>query len=376
MVEVRAVKGKKGIRDFINVEWHIYKGDSKWVPPLISETKKTLSGKHNPVLRGPHVFYIAYKDGKPAGRVLAGINTVLNEKKSKKEGFISLFESINDRETASLLFENVEKWMREQGMECIVGPVSITNADEDRGVLVKGFDGPPVLKNAYNYPYYESLFLENGYEKHMDLFAFLFDSENLPIERFGRVVEYSMKKFNFHIDSLNMSDIDGEIKDIKDILDRSMPESWEHIAPLTLEDIRDVFYSIKNLLDPDLVNLARNNDNVPIGFVLALPDYNQVLKKLNGRLLPLGVLKFLWYRRKINGMRILMQFVVPEYRNKAVNSAIFYKLMLMGKKKGYVYGEGSTIAEMNIESIRSVKGAGSKHYRTYRIYRKDLVSNG
>jgi len=146
-------------------------------------------------------------------------------------------------------------------------------------------------------------------------------------------VEYSMKKFNFHIDSLNMSDIDGEIKDIKDILDRSMPESWEHIAPLTLEDIRDVFYSIKNLLDPDLVNLARNNDNVPIGFVLALPDYNQVLKKLNGRLLPLGVLKFLWYRRKINGMRILMQFVVPEYRNKAVNSAIFYKLMLMGKKE-------------------------------------------
>jgi len=151
-----------------------------------------------------------------------------------------------------------------------------------------------------------------------------------------------------------------------------MPETWEHLAPPSLEEILKETRALIRFMDEDLVYIARSGDGEPIGFVVALPDYNQVLKKLNGRLFPFGFAKFLWYRRKIRGIRIFMQFVVPKFRNKAVNSAIYHRLMVEAARKGYTFGEGSTIAEMNKESIRNVERAGGQLYRIYRIYQKEL----
>ncbi len=129
---------------------------------------------------------------------------------------------------------------------------------------------------------------------------------------------------------------------------------------------------MKKLIDPDLIYIARSNENKPIGCVWAFPDYNQALIKLNGQLNLSGLLKFWWYKRKIKGMRIFSQFVIPEYRDKAVNGAIFYKLLLQAKKKKYIYGEASTIGEMNLKSIATVEKSGGQLYRIYRIYQKDL----
>ena len=150
-----------------------------------------------------------------------------------------------------------------------------------------------------------------------------------------------------------------------------MPATWEHLTPPSLAEIRSEVRTLAQFMDPDLVYIARSGEE-PIGFVVALPDYNQVIKKLNGRLLPFGWVKYLWYKQRISGVRVFIQFVVPKFRNKAVNSAIYHRLMLEARKKGYVYGEGSAIAEMNLESIRSVEGVGGKLYRVYRIYQKDL----
>ena len=372
MVQIKEVKDGKGLKQFIDLPWRLYKGDPNWVPPLRRQFLRTLQGKNNPLLaNGVHTFFLAVDEGEVVGRLLVGINAKLNREKGKNEGYISLFEVIDDQKPAFALFEAAAAWLRQRGLTSVVGPVSPTNGDDNRGILIQGFDGPPVLMNSYNPPYYQRFFEAYGFEKNMDLFAFHLDVRNLDTERFARVVSYAMRKYHFQIDRFDRSRLEREIRDIKTILDLAMPATWEHLTPPSLEEIRAEVRALLQFMDPDLVYIARAGTE-PIGFVVGLPDYNQVLKHLNGRLFPFGWAKYLWWKRRITGARIFIQFVVPKFRNKAVNSAIYHRLMVAAREKGYTYGEGSAIAEMNKESIRSVEGAGGRLYRVYRIYQKAL----
>ncbi|NLM37774.1 MAG: N-acetyltransferase [Firmicutes bacterium] len=373
MLQIKEVQDVNGLKKFIALPWTIYKNDPNWVPPLRGQQFRTLQGKNNPFLaNGEHTFFLA-QDGEERvlGRILVGINQKLNREKKKAEGYLSLFEAVNDREVAFALFDAASQWLRARGLTSIVGPVSPTNGDDNRGILIQGFDGPPVLMNSYNPPYYEDFFEAYGFRKDMDLFAFYLDVASLDTERFDRVVSYAMRKYKFQIERFDRTKLEREIRDIKQILDLAMPASWEHLTPPSLEEIRSEFQTLVQFMDADLVYIARAGTE-PIGFVVGLPDFNQVLKRLNGRLFPFGWVKYLWYKRRITGARIFIQFVVPRFRNKAVNSAIYHRLMVAARRKGYIYGEGSAIAEMNKESIRSVEGAGGRLYRTYRIYRKEI----
>lgn len=372
MLQIKEVQDVKGLKKFIALPWTIYKNDPNWVPPLRGQQLRTLQGKNNPLLaNGEHTFFLAQVGEEVVGRLLVGINQKLNREKKKEEGYLSLFESIDDQKVAFALFDAASRWLRARGINSIVGPVSPTNGDDNRGILIKGFDGPPVLMNSYNPSYYESFFEAYGFGKDMDLFAFYLDVASLDTERFDRVVSYAMRKYRFRIERFDRKQVEREIRDIKKILDLAMPATWEHLTPPSLEEIRSEFETLVQFMDADLVYIARSGTE-PIGFVVGLPDYNQVLKRLNGRLFPFGWAKYLWYKRRINGARVFIQFVVPRFRNKAVNGAIYHRLMVEARKKGYKYGEGSAIAEMNKESIRSVEGAGGRLYRTYRIYRKEI----
>lgn len=372
MVHIVEVKGKKGLKKFIDFSWEIYKNDPNWVPPLRSDLLKTLQGRDNPLfMNGPHAFFMAYRDGRPAGRICAGINETLNRKKGKEEGYICLFECINDGDVAACLFDHAADWLKKRGKKVMKGPVSPTNGDDYRGLLVKGFDGPPVLMNSYNPDYYPGLFEAHGFQKHLDLYAYYYDVSGIRLERYSKVIQYAMKRYNFRVEPVNLKKLDREVKDIKRVLDEAMPADWEDLTPPSLEEIKAQANKLKDLADPDLIYIARSGDR-PIGFALGLPDYNQVLKRLNGRLFPLGFLKFMWFKRKITGARIFVLFVVPEFRKKAVSSTIYYKCLQAAKRKGYTYGEGSTIGEINLDMRRDAEGAGGIHYRTYRIYRKDI----
>ena len=372
--KVYEISSKKDLKAFINLPWTLYQNDKNWVPPLKKDMMNILRGKNNPLfMNGTHTFFMIYDDGQPVGRILVGINEKLNRKKDKNEGYISLFECINSKEAANLLFDAAVNWLKKRKITRVVGPVSPTNGDDSKGLLVRGFNGSPVLMNSYNPPYYPQFFEEYGFIKDLDLYAYHFDPNNVPIERFKKVVGYAMEKFHFKIDKINLKNLKEEAKDIKIIIDLSMPDSWEYLTPPSLAEITAEINNLKPFADKDLIYIARSSKtNEPIGFVVAIPDYNQVLKKMNGSMFPLGVIKYLWYKRKIDGLRAFIQFVVPKYRNKAVNSAIFYRLMIEANKKNFTYGEGSTITENNSESKRSVEKAGGKLYRIYRIYGKDI----
>lgn len=372
MINVIEVSGKKELKRFIDFPWEIYRDDRNWVPPLRGDLLKTLKGENNPLfMSGSHAFFMAYMGEKPVGRICVGINQSYNEKKKQHEGYICLFEVINDRKAAFSLFDKAIEWLKAREINLVKGPVSPTNGDDSRGLLVMGFDGAPVLMNSYNPEYYVTFFNEYGFEKHLDLFAYYYDIVNVDSERYAKPVEFAMKRYNFHVDRIDLKNIEKEMIDVKKILDIAMPDDWEDLTPPTLEEIKAEGKTIVAMADPDLIYIARSEGN-PIGFGIALPDYNQVLKRMNGRLLPIGFLKFLKYKRKIDGGRIFVLFVIPEFRKKAVSSAILYKVLAAGKRKGYKYGEGSTIGEINVSMRRDAEGAGGVHYRTYRLFKKDI----
>ena len=272
MLQIKEIQDVKGLKQFINLPWELYKNDPHWVPPLRRQLLRTLQGKNNPLLdNGDHAFFLVFEDGNPVGRVLVGVNEKLNREKTKKEGYISLFEAIDDQKVAFALFEAATTWLRQRGLTSVVGPVSPTNGDDSRGILVQGFDGPPVLMNSYNPPYYQRFFENYGFGKNMDLFAFYLDVNRLDEPRFDRVVSYAMRKYRFQIDRFDRRQLEREIRDIKTILDLAMPATWEHLTPPSLEEIRAEFRSLIQFMDPDLVYIARSGAD-PIGFVVGLPD--------------------------------------------------------------------------------------------------------
>ncbi len=372
-IQIVEVTTKKLQREFIKLPWKIYKKDPVWVPPLLSEMKKTIRGENNTLTTsGPHVLILAKKDDETVGRLCIGINKKLNEFKNLNQGYLTLFECINDKEVAQAIFDYAFKWLSERGMDSVIGPLAPPNGDDYRGLLIDNFEDSPMVMNMYNPRYYNDLFTDNGFEKFWDFFGYHYDLTNGIPERFKRVSDYAQKRYKFRIEPIDLSDINKAARDIKKVLDIAMPDDWPDFYPPTFEDVQVIAKSLKPVADPDLVYIARDENDEAIGFSIALPDYNQALKHLNGRLLPFGFLKFLWRKRKINAARIFILFVVPEYQKKGVTAAIYLKSFEAAIRKGMTFGEGSTIAEKNPAMCRDAEGAGGKINKTFRIYKREI----
>lgn len=367
------VKEGKLLNDFALLPFQIYKDNDAWVPPLISDFKKYVLGEGNYLNQsGPNIRLIAYKEGKPAGRILVGVNKILNEAKGLKDGYLSLFECIEDEEVANLLLEYAEEWLKDKGVTLIKGPLPIPGGDDNRGFLIDNFTDPTLVMNTYNKPYYNDYLINYGFEKYFDCYAYRSEISNSNIERYEKLVPYAMNKYKFRIDKINLKNIEKDMKDIQSIINEAMPEEWDDFLPPNDEEIKLIADQLVPLADPDLIYIARNLEGRPIGFNITIPDYNQVLKKLNGRLLPFGIIKFLYYKRKIDKLRFFVLFVVPEYRKKGVPSAIYLQSYRASINKGYTFVEGSTIWEYNTDMMRDIENFGGVIYKTYRIYKKSI----
>ncbi|HEX2944457.1 MAG TPA: hypothetical protein VHT96_00700 [Clostridia bacterium] len=372
--DIKPVVTKAEMKQFLILPWKIYKNDKNWVPPLLSDIKKSLDPVKNPALQKIiHQLFLACVDGEPVGRIYAGIDTNLNQKKHMNMAFFSMFETINDDETAHSLFEAATEWAKRSGADFICGPCAVTgtDGDENKGLLVDCFDRPPVLMNSYNPSYYTELIENYGFVKDYDVFAYYMDKANTFQKDPGKVIEYAQKRYDFRVDTLNLKDIEGEVRAIKQVMDKAMPDEWPDLVPPTLEEVRDMAKRLVPLAEPEIIPIARHGDEA-IGFGIALPDYNQVLIHLNGRITPLGALKYLWYKHKISTARMFVMFVVPEFRSKGVSYALYYTAFNNAVKKGFTSGEASTIGETNLRMRADIEGTGAQHYKTYRIYRKEL----
>ena len=372
MYEVKVLKKKsRHLKKFINLEFKLYKDDQNWVPPLKGDTKKMLKGKGNPLFEnGDQAFFMVYKGKKPVGRVLVGIDEELNRVRGFKQGFFSMFECIDDEDACRALLDASCNWLSDKGMERMIGPLSPSNGDDRKGFVVMG-EGQPVLLNAHTKRYYPHLVEKYGFTKNDDHYAYLFNPNDFDIERHRSVIEFVKKKGGFRVDKLNVKDIENEARDIHRILENSVPEEWDYLVTPSLEAVIDEFKSLLQFYDGHYCYIARKGD-IPIGFMVALPDYNQVLKHMKGKILPLGWAKFLIYKRRINGARAMVQMVDRNYHNMGVNNAMYFEAYKDWQATKLKFIEASCIDETNVQSRLSVEKAGGKHYRTYRTYKLDL----
>jgi GNAT superfamily N-acetyltransferase len=371
-VEIKIVRNRHDRRCFVELPWSIYDGYPNWVPPLLMDMYSTINPKKNALLRlGPNCLLLACDNGKPVGRLGVGLDYRLNEAKGENLGYLTLFECIDDFKVAAALFDAGTEWLRAQGVKVVTGPQSPSNGDDYRGLLIDGFDSPPVLLNSYNPPYYADFFEQYGFRKQFDRFAYFYDLKEEPLPRLGRGVALAGKRYGFHLRTLDLKNLDREIRVIKKVVDQSMPD-WPDMIPPGDDELEAEAAKLKIFAVPDLILFAENEENECLGLAVSLPDYNQVLARLNGRLFPTGFLKYCWYRRKITGVRMFALFVTPKGRRRGVSAALYYHSMKNARRLGYTYGEGSTIHEFNRRMNLDARKAGGKLYKTYRIYQMSL----
>jgi GNAT superfamily N-acetyltransferase len=376
-IEVKPVQSSVDRKKFIQFQWILYRDDPNWVAPLLSDLKAVFNPQKNALLTlGPYQYFLAYQAGKIVGRIGVGIDNHLNDHKGYKSSYFTLFECLNDYQVAKALFDTVCAWAKEHGAKFINGPQSPTNGDDYRGLLIKGFDSPPALMNSYNPTFYQEFFEKYGLTKQFDRNAYYIDIVNSQIPaKFTKGVEYAKKRYGYWIAPMDMKHFKEQVDALVQVAVTSWPDNWPDMVPPTADEVRAEVTKLKPLLDPNLVLFAWNKENKPIGVGVTFPDYNQVLKKLNGRIFPLGWLKFLLGRKKIDGTRSFILFTIPEYQKKGVSAAMYLEGINYARKLGYRHGDFSTIHDFNVKMNQDAVGAGGKLYKVFRIYKKDLVSD-
>jgi hypothetical protein len=369
-LHVEEVRNQGELMAFIRFPWHIYKGDRYWVPPLIKDQLQKFSPDHPFRSHSEVILLLAKRGGGVVGRIAGIIDHHYVEFHREKVGFFGFFEAISDSEVAAALLATVAGWLKGRGMETMAGPMSPSTNDEC-GLLVEGFDSSPSLMMPYNPRYYPSLLEGFGLKKAMDLYAYLMEESSFSQDRLTRVAEkLGRREPQLRVRPIVLRHLDEELKIIMEIYNHAWSNNWGFV-PMTEEEIEFFAKAMKPLVVPDLVLFAYWGEE-PVGFSVALPDYNEVLKRLNGRLGLLGILKFFYFSRKISTIRVMLLGVKQAFQRKGAEALLYIETFKRGIQKGYHRAECSWILEENTLMQRGLEAIGGRRYKTYRIYEAPL----
>lgn len=368
-VRVRELAAGEPLARFIDVAWRINARDRHWVPPLRRDVKELLDRRRHPFHRHADVaYFLAERGGEAVGRIAAIVNHRHNEFHGERTGFFGFFESEDDPEVAAALITAACDWLAARGMERVRGPTNFST-NEECGLLVEGFDSAPAVMMTHNPPYYAALLEGQGFHKAKDLLAYWLD-EARPPERLVRGVERVQQRSGVVIRSLDMRRFQDEVAAVKAVYNSGWAPNWGFV-PMTDAEFEFMARKLKPVVDPELCLMAEANGEV-VGFSLTLPDFNQALKHVNGRLFPFGLIRLLWESRRIRGVRILTLGLKPGYRRLGIDAALYLRTWQVGTGKGHMTGEASWILEDNWEMRRALEKMGARLRKTYRIYERPL----
>ncbi len=369
-IHVQPVASRREMNQFIKWPMLLYRGDPCFVPPLIVE-RKEFFGPHNPIFKFTDVAYFLAKDEQDriVGRVTAHINHRHNDFSSERAGFFGFFECVEDVSVAAALMSAAETWLCERDMAVIRGPFNFST-NEECGFLAEGFDSLPALMMPYTRRYYLDFMESLGYHRAKDLLAYNYESIGRVPDYLVRFAERAREKTQVMVRPLDMRHFDEEVERIFEVYNHAWEKNWGFI-PMTAEEFRFTAKSLRQIVDPDIAVIAEKEGRA-VGFALGLPDYNSLLKKMNGRLFPLGLIRFLLGRRSIRRVRIVTLGVIEEYRHSGVETLLIYHTFKNGLPKGYDSCEMSWVLEDNTQARRMFERVGAKPYKTYRIFEKPL----
>jgi hypothetical protein len=374
-IEIREVTGKKALKTFIRVPWDIYRTDPHWIPPLLMERKEAFSSKHPYFKHAKWQAWVAYKGDKPVGRISAQIDELHQQRYNNKTGFFGLIEAPDDEAVFSALFEAAENWLREKGMQHIIGPFNL-GINQEVGILTEGFDTPPCVMTSHSPRYYGGSIEKCGYQAAQGLLAYELDIHTYTTPSTKQeLIERTAGRIK--VRQLNRKTMEADFESMRDIFNDAWQDNWNFV-PFTREEFAAVGKDMLTVVPPDFLQIAEL-DGEPAAFIAMLPDINMAIADLNGRLLPLGWAKLLW-RLKVRfpkRCRIALMGVRKKYQNTIFGPAMAFmvvdSVLVPGLSRGGQRVGLSWILEQNKPTRNMIEKFGGKITKRYQMYSKDLV---
>ena len=374
-VAIVAVNDKKGLKKFVDLPWSIYNSTEhpQWVPPLKMAVYEALDTKKNPFYKRASIqLFLAEKDGKTVGRIAAIENRAHNEFHQDKVGFYGFFECIEDQDVANMLFDTASEWLKTQGLTIMRGPAN-PSTNHECGLLVRGQSQHPTIMTTWNPKYYSDLHEKSGMQSAKDLVAYAIKTD-LAVALPPKVVEYAERirrdsKITFR--DFDIKNFNRDVAVCYDIYNSAWEKNWGFV-PMTRDEFSHMAKDMKMALDPRFAFIAEV-DGKPAGFMLALPDFNHIFKRIpNGNLFPTGIFKLLIGKRMLRSVRIMTLGVKPEFRGGGIFAAFTHESFMRAQKYKILYGEASWILEDNEAMNKPWRDLGAPLYRRWRMYERTI----
>ena len=371
-VRCEVVESRRDRKAFLELERQIYRDDPNWIPPIWQVRRELVGFKHHPfyddadrqaflVRRGDHVV----------GRVLAIINHAHNRYHGETRGFFGFFECFDDAEASHALLEAACRWLRHQGMTEVRGPVH-PSLNYECGLLIEGFDSPPTFMIPHNRDYYGRLIEAFGFGKTQDLYSYDAHVDMLedldPKLKF--VIDEATRRFDVTCRPIDRRRFAQDVRSFLEIYNQSLQQTWGYV-PMSTAEMDHQAAGLKHLIVPELTSIAEI-DGEPVGAGFGLLDYNQIIRQINGRLLPLGWLKLLTGKRKIDRLRLISTNVLPKYQKWGLGLVTLARILPEAIEFGIQVGEFSWVLESNSLSRGTIERGGAKRTKVHRLYDRSL----
>jgi len=373
-ISVTPVRTPAQLDAFIKLPWRLYAGNPNWVPPLLRLQRELFSPRHNAFYQHADVqLFLALRGPSVVGRISAHIDHEHNRFHGEHTGFFGFFEAENTSAVAGALLAAAEGWLRERGMTAIRGPLNFSTNGES-GFLVEGFDSPPQVLMPYTQPYYLPRLEAAGYAGAQDLFAWRWERQPVP-QGPARLVKELRSRPEISVRHIQMKRFQQEVRTMLDIYNDAWAENWGFV-PATDAEAEQMARELKLIADPRIVPFVEVN-GIPVAFALAVPNLNEAIHDLDGKLFPFGLLKLIWrlkVRRPRTG-RLLLLGIKKEFRNRRYAGLAYLlcdEIYHGATQSGYDWAEFSWTLEENRLVNALITKIGCHRYKTYRIYQKPL----
>ena len=370
-IEVLEATSRRDRRTFLRLPFRLYADDPDWVPPLNRDVRALLDTRHHPFYsEAEAAFFVASKDGRPAGRIAAIRNGAHNRDHDDRRGFFGFFESEDDQAVVGALVEAACGWLRGHALTSAVGPVSPAR-NYTGGLLVEGDPGPPYLMMPHNPPWYLDRLAEQGFEKAIDLLALLMqDSAEAGVARWRRIAERIRSRSGAHVRPIDMSRFEEEVRLILDIFNDAWRDNWGFV-PMNEGELVLLAKELRPVFDPRFCGFVVVGGQ-DVGFHLALPDYNRVLIDMHGRLFPTGIFRLLAYKRRFDTTRELLMGVRQSHQSQGLDVLLYEHILDVSWNNGVHVSEASWVLETNAPMLNTMMRAGARPWRRYRMLSKAL----
>jgi len=373
-VEVREVSGGKDLKRFIDLPFRLHANHPLWVPPLRLERRLFLNRRMNAFFsHGEAAYFLARREGRVLGRVSAQVNHAFNDHQKKRWGWFGFLELEDDREVAEGLLEAAARWLRARGSERMVGPADFSMNDES-GVLIEGFDLRPMIRQPWHPPYYQRLMEQAGMTKAMDLLMWNLEvsdrSKVLPV--IFELAEKVESEHGIRVRAMRRRQLRKDMDAFAEVYNSAWSENWDFV-PYSKKDLDALAQEMQLVFDKHWAMIAERIDTGEVvGMAMTFPDINQVLEKMNGRLLPLGWWHFLRKGRTTDRVRVGFLGVKPEYQHTGVAAKLYVEHFNAAAARPQTGGEMGWILETNTAMNRGMEAMGGRIVKRYRVYERVL----